>query len=45
VTKGETRALIGWADVYSQNRVLAHGFVLKSVVFELISNEIGRAKH
>ena len=38
------RALIG-GGVYSYIRVMPDGFLLKSVVFKLISKEISRAEH
>ena len=39
------RALIGGGGVYSYIRVMPDGFLLKSVVFKLISKEISRADH
>ncbi len=39
------RALLGGGGVYSYIRVLPDGFLLKSVVFKLISNEISGADH
>ncbi len=49
ITKqGRSRALIGGlggGGVYSYIRVTPDGFLLKSVVFKLISKEISRAEH
>ena len=39
------RALIGGGGVYSYIRFMPDGFLLKSVVFKLISKEIRRAEH
>ncbi len=39
------RALIGEGGVYSYIRVMPDEFLLKSVVFKLISKEISRAEH
>ena len=39
------RALIGGGGVYSYIRVMPDEFLLKSVVFKLISKEISRAEH
>ena len=39
------RALIGGGGVYSYIRVMPDKFLLKSVVFKLISKEISRAEH
>ena len=39
------RALLGGGGVYSYIRVMPDGFLLKSVVFKLISKEISGADH
>ena len=44
-TRAVARALIGGGGVYSYIRVMPDGFLLKSVVFKLISKEISRADH
>ncbi len=42
ISRAVARALIG-GGVYSYIRVMPDGFLLKSVVFKLISKEISRA--
>ncbi len=37
------RQSVNWGGVYSYIRVMPDGFLLKSVVFKLISKEISRA--
>ncbi len=39
------RVNLGGGGVYSYIRVMPDGFLLKSVVFKLISKEISRAEH